>query len=573
MRKPRRPPRRCIGCQDRRVAWAKPRVDWCYECLPGGPFTPPPCGNCGSDAYFSDGLCERCHPGGPTYPDACRGCLAWGVERRYGWLCWTCRWWQSHYPTGTCPHCRRETRVGGVGGCLLCLDQARRLQEPGRAPDLAAANRHGQQLALANMRFQRPRTPRLEAPPRHSDFTPTAWRQLVLVEVDPDPEVLRRRRLAAEGGLLDHCREVLGDHGDRHGWSVHHRNLVLQSLRLLSVLQDTPGAKIAASDVAMLPRHGGNIESTLEVLDAAGLLLDDRLPRVERYFAERAAGLPEAMTAELDVWIEVMLRGSTRAPRRKPRDPETVQLHVTAVMPIVRAWAEAGHSSLAEITTDQVRGSLPASGGRRNLAEFGLRSLFEILKGRRLTFADPMRAIPATPVNSSVPLPLDTAAIREALDSPDPAIALAVALVAFHALSAAQVRALLLTDVVDGRLRLGKREIPLADPVAVRLRAWLDHRARTWPQTANPHLLVNRRAAPRLIPVGRQFPWTQTRLRPQALREDRILQEIHATGGDVRRICDLFGVSVSAAMRYAGTLDQTDSAVPGAPVPPTHAGG
>ena len=28
-------------------------------------------------------------------------------------------------------------------------------------------------------------------------------------------------------------------------------------------------------------------------------------------------------------------------------------------------------------------------------------------------------------------------------------------------------------------------------------------------------------------------------------------QEIHATGGDIRRICDLFGLSVEAATRYA----------------------
>jgi hypothetical protein len=40
------------------------------------------------------------------------------------------------------------------------------------------------------------------------------------------------------------------------------------------------------------------------------------------------------------------------------------------------------------------------------------------------------------------------------------------------------------------------------------------------------------------------------------MREDRILQEIHATGGDILRICDLFGLSVEAAVRY--------------PVAPTH---
>ena len=38
---------------------------------------------------------------------------------------------------------------------------------------------------------------------------------------------------------------------------------------------------------------------------------------------------------------------------------------------------------------------------------------------------------------------------------------------------------------------------------------------------------------------------------PQALREDRILHEIHATGGDVRRLCDLFGVSGGSWCPYS----------------------
>ena len=61
-------------------------------------------------------------------------------------------------------------------------------------------------------------------------------------------------------------------------------------------------------------------------------------------------------------------------------------------------------------------------------------------------------------------------------------------------------------------------------------------------------------AAPRLVLVGSQIPWKNTDLRPQALREDRILQEIQATGGDVRRICDLFGLTIGAALRYGLTL-------------------
>jgi hypothetical protein len=64
----------------------------------------------------------------------------------------------------------------------------------------------------------------------------------------------------------------------------------------------------------------------------------------------------------------------------------------------------------------------------------------------------------------------------------------------------------------------------------------------------------------RRVPVGTQFPWQKTDVKPQALREDRILQEIHASGGDIRRICDLFGLTVDAAVRYAATLGHSDLA-------------
>ena len=47
-------------------------------------------------------------------------------------------------------------------------------------------------------------------------------------------------------------------------------------------------------------------------------------------------------------------------------------------------------------------------------------------------------------------------------------------------------------------------------------------------------------------------------MRPRALREDRILHEIHATGGDVRRLCDLFGLSVEGATRYLATIEHPD---------------
>ena len=568
-----RPPARCHNCQINRVAWVKPRVDYCYECLPGGPFTAPACRACATTQYFSEGLCETCHPGGPSHLEACRGCLAWGVSRQQNWHCWVCRWWQSHYPLGDCQHCGRHTRISEEGACRLCMAQARLMQEPGRALNLAVANRDGQQMFFANMQFRRLKTPRLTPQPGRGTrmkFAPVAARQLTLFELEPDRDVVQYRAMTTDGELVRYCKEVVREHAVMHGWSKRQINDVIRSLRLLQVLQDTPGAKINATDVLQLPRYDGNIISTLDVLAAAGMLIDDRVSHVERYFVGKTASLPEPMKMQLETWLEVMLNGSNTAPRQRSRDPQTARIHIMGIVPIIQTWADAGHQSLAEITAEQVRDALPTSGARRNWAEFGLRSLFKVLKARKLIFINPTRAMACTPVNTTVPLPLDSGAIRRALDCPDPAIALAVALVAFHALTSQQLSLLQLTDIVDGRLALAGRDIPLAGPVRVRLSAWLDHRNRTWPRSINPHLFVGRKSAPRLVAIGKQFPWSSTDLRPQALREDRILQEIHATGGDIRRICDLFGLSVTAAMRYALTLAHPDLEHGHVSVPRTH---
>jgi hypothetical protein len=87
---------KCNACGVDRVAWTRPRVDFCYRCLPGGPFPAPPCRRCGSRRYFTNGLCDACHPAGPRHQASCSGCLACGVYRSYRLLCWNCRWWKTH---------------------------------------------------------------------------------------------------------------------------------------------------------------------------------------------------------------------------------------------------------------------------------------------------------------------------------------------------------------------------------------------------------------------------------------------------------------------------------------------
>jgi hypothetical protein len=571
----------CPHCQINRVAWVHPRVDYCYGCLPGGPFMPPPCSKCGtSTGYFSQGMCAACHPGSPQHPGSCKDCFAWGVYRRYNWTCWQCRWWRSHNPEGICDHCGRATRIGERRSCRLCLEQARMLQEPGHGLDLAGATKVGHQLFFANMTFARRGAPALSpdqrAPwkrrdknnPRDSGAAELEG-QMTLFDLAPDPKVVRARARVENNDLTGYCAAIVREHAQRAGWSKRQRNDVTRSLRLLQGLRPSPTAKIRATDVLHLRQYSGNVLSTIDVLAAAGLLIEDRPTKIERYFAAKINTLPPVMKDQLEVWLQVLTNGSQQAPRQSPRDPKTIRAHILGIEPIIHAWAEAGFQSFAEITRVDITAALEETKARRHIAGNGLKSLFAILKGRRLIFANPTRGMKASPKGSTIPLALDAAVIREELNSPNPAVALAVALVAFHAVTGKQISELRLTDIADGQLKLGDRDIPLAAPVRSRLAAWLDHRNRKWPNTANPHLLINRRTAPRLLPASRQFPWRGVTLRPQALREDRILHEIHATGGDIRRICDLFGLSVAGATRYLNTVEHPDLTRHDAQVPPT----
>jgi hypothetical protein len=116
----------------------------------------------------------------------------------------------------------------------------------------------------------------------------------------------------------------------------------------------------------------------------------------------------------------------------------------------------------------------------------------------------------------------------------------------------------MLTDISSSRLSVGDRTIPLAPAVCERIAAWLDHRNTRWPNTANPHLFVHYRSATNLGPVGAEWLRLTLGVPVRALREDRILNEAHATEGDVRRLVDLFGMSANAAGRYTRTVDHPD---------------
>lgn len=591
-------PKPCIACRQRPAAWTRPRVDYCYRCLPGGPFPPPACTRCsaGNDGewasgrttpgtgfrveYYSQGMCTRCHPAAPQHLESCRDCHAWGVIRKHKWLCWRCHSWRQRLPRGNCRICHRvELAVNPDDVCNLCdrqmsIDLGATLEE---------ANAGGQQLYFANMPWQPTRirwgnVRRVDKPspkpnPRnlHRDradrsgtieFYPVEDVQLALFDMPRDlvnwaadaqqqglltserPPEPPHRQMAAflDAAVLDHAR--------RHGWPRSTIFRTQRSMRVLQLMQDTAGAMLLATDAIRLQEIGLTALPVIDVATAAGVMLDDRQPAIHAYVEATIASLPDPMRAEVREWFDVMINGSTTPPRRKPRDQQTIRLYLRWAMPALTTWAEQGHTSLREITSNDVRAVLPSAGNPRSTMGAGLRSILTLLKARKVLFVNPIARIQTGSHERRDPLPAQAENIRESLLSPNPACAALTALATFHGLRAGELRNMQLTDLVDGRLQLGSRSILLAQPVRVRISAWLDHRNKRWPATANPHVFINPSNCNRTTPVGGRWLTLVTGIPVHVMREDRILHEARATGGDVRRICDLFGLSVEGALRY-----------------------
>ena len=498
--------------------------------------------------------------------DSCRDCLAWGVTRHETWWCQACRGWQRRpgTTTGECPSCHREVVLNQRGFCRLCSRQATTLNNlrPVHAViDVIAANRWGQQLSFADMilkkRGKHPGTRPAPArrrerwpvgfPVEHEQLTLFAWSR------DLTNETVRRLEPPVPA-LAAAMAQAVADHGERHGWSRAQRDVTWRGIKVLLAIQATPGGRISATEAdVLLEVDNATVHPVLEVLDSVGMLRDDRDPPLQRWFDRHTAGLPAPMRHELTTWFHALRDGSATPPRTRPRNIETVRSAISLVLPIAKRWAADGHESLREITRDHVTAAL-ATAKHPSKTLSALRSLFRYLKGTKVTFVNPTTRLRGEPATPTQPLPIELGPVRAALTSDDPAQAAIAALIAFHALTNAQVRHLRLTDIRDGRLHLERNTIVIADPVRERVNAWLAERARRWPNTANPHLFISTRTAVRTTPVS--APWIIDTLGvlPSTIRQDRILHEAIATGGDIRRLCDLFGISVMTAQRYVDVI-------------------
>jgi integrase len=251
-------------------------------------------------------------------------------------------------------------------------------------------------------------------------------------------------------------------------------------------------------------------------------------------------------------WARVLRDGG---PRMRARHLETVRGHVAAVVPALTGWTTRHH--LREVTREDVITYLATlSGHPRQTATTALRSLFGWAKRTNLIFRNPTARISNPRVPDGVWQPLRPDELTEAVAAATTLQArLFLALAAVHAARPRQIRALHLDNVAlpARRITIAGHERPLDDLTYQALVAWLEHRRRRGPNTANPHLLISKETALHHGPVSHALILDLRRLAGhlERLRIDRQLDEAIVTGGDPLHLAAVFGISEGTAIRYA----------------------
>ncbi|WP_318219233.1 hypothetical protein [Streptomyces sp. SCL15-6] len=179
---------------------------------------------------------------------------------------------------------------------------------------------------------------------------------------------------------------------------------------------------------------------------------DDRARSIDVWFARTTAHLPQPVIGQLARWLTVRVNGHTSPPRGLPRSPATVRHPLRFALPVLTRLTtpgigigDPGDAAPAQLRTALSEGRLKGTDYVHTAS--ALRSVFTTLHTHQLIRRNPAVHLHVGVHARTVPLPADTALIREAPTSPDPARAAITALFAFHALRAAEIRHLPLTDV------------------------------------------------------------------------------------------------------------------------------
>jgi integrase len=373
----------------------------------------------------------------------------------------------------------------------------------------------------------------------------------------PTPRLVNRVHQRQDADL----HAALASYGQARGWSPHSLGRIRRSLVVLLATQPTltPTSPLDAVAVRqfLIERHLTALR-VVEFLTDQGLVASNQHAALDGWLARRLEPLPAQIRGEVHTWIEVLRGRGSRAGR--PRKAATIQGYLRALESALADWSTR-YQSLRQVTTNDITDQLERlTGPTRLLALAVMRSLFKVLKTRRVIFTNPTAGLELHREPTPPALGLDPArraGLLDQLHRPD--WRLIVLLAGVHALRPHQIRVLTLDDVdlAAGTLRGGGRSRRLDALTLAELRAWMEVRRARWPGSANPYLLVNQSTAGGLTPVTRgyvQEVFQRLGLTAEHLRVDRLLAEVHATGGDPLKLSRLFGITDTTAIRYCAEL-------------------
>ncbi|CAN3978409.1 hypothetical protein KPATCC21470_1032 [Kitasatospora purpeofusca] len=510
----------------------------------------------------------KCRP-----PTSCPDCFGWGVLP--GRTCGACQSFRRHEEPAECSGCHRAVRLK-KGYCRLCWHQASQ-NAKGEVtllqPYLEKVRHH--QLFLTNL--HRPRCPgpprgKRQGRPRLPDPAPalppaSGGVQPALFEARRDfTRFDRREHARLDNPWLAWARHTAHRLGEAHGWP---RGVCLGVDRALVIVLSGHAGGDVVRHSEMFPAlrsRGLSVERTAEVLDRIGVFLDDRPSSFERWLESKLDGLAVGIRRDVQNWAQLLHDGG---PRSQPRDVTTVWGYLNRLRPLLLEWSSR-YDHLREVTREDVLAHLATvHGSQRKHTLVALRSLFTRAKKNGTIFKNPTSRIRVGQQESGVIQPLESEDVRSSVAAVTrPADRLILALAAVHAARAGAIRRLQLDDldignrqlVIDGRVR------PLDELTLQAALAWLEHRRRRWPDTANPHLLINKQTALESGPISGVS--VSAALRGQTatlerLRVDRQLEEALAYGPDPLHLAEVFGLDEKTAIRYADSARQLLLASPG----------
>jgi len=300
-------------------------------------------------------------------------------------------------------------------------------------------------------------------------------------------------------------------------------------------------------------------ERVADVLVEMGVLLDDRRPSFEDWMERKLAGLGPGIRCDVQTWLRTLHDGG---PRSRAREQATVWNYLNAIRPVLLDWSTR-YTHLREITRAEVAAHLDTlHGSRRKNAHVALRSLFGFCKRNGFIFRNPTSRMKVGQHEYGLIQPLQEIDVDAAVATPTtPPARLVLALAAVHAARVGAILGVRLDDIDLGnhQLTIAGRVRPLDDLTRRVLVAWLDYRRSRWPNTANPHLLINQQTAPETGPASRR--WANQMLQGhtatfERLRVDRQLEEALAHRADPLHLAVVFGLDEKPALRYASTARQ-----------------